>query len=444
MTIVWGHRNRSLLPGSPELLSGPYVRDRDPAPGQVGVAGGTNILLTVASGLPRTVVVGTIVITLAVNGGTPVTVFTASTFQAGYAGTTTHVVTSLEDAYDFVIDPDVDLPSNAAITIRVLAQDDLAGSITPPEAYTFFTAFVPPVPPVLVGGTLPDSDTLRGGKAVVAFAQTILLDTTHDAAFAGLSLPAAWTGISTGSGSATPTYNGLVLDTGLVGASTAAVASVDTFLNYDMSVEVLPVFPEGVAVPVDLAVLEVTAASGATARVRLRRGVGLDPTLVSGAGDVTVGGVTTAGGVLPIHDAAAVTLRMVRNGARLFGFVGDVQVLDIRFFALDAGVVRLRAGNLTFAGRVRTVVRNFRVRSHVTISSRLIDHKIDVSTRRLAGNVPAAPIEELGLRDVVIFGLFGEIVIPNGFLYVLPPERTLGLTSAESFVTVQDPVLKDG
>lgn len=308
---------------------------------------------------------------------------------------------------------------------------------------------VPPAPPVTL-----ESDTIRGGKFIVFGGSETLLDTSMDRSLLSTSLPMGWTTVTAGSGSRNPTLAGLELDTGLTAASVAGLQSTTTYDNFDIAIDVELVYPVGAtASPVDLAVLEARTASGAIARVRLRRGWGADPALTAGFGDmVPVSGPTLTGGI--VDATGATTLRIVRNEERVFAFVGvrDTdgvystlsKVLDYDTFPADAGSVRFYVGNVGIAGRVRTRFTNFTVRSHVLIGPRLLEDKLDLSTRRLAGNVPAATVEEVGLHDVTVFGLFGETVYPDGFEYVLPTEKTLGRVAARTLFIVQDPVLRDG
>lgn len=297
-------------------------------------------------------------------------------------------------------------------------------------------------------------DTIRGGLLLVLAQNALLLDPSRDQSFLSLTLPAGWTSVSSGSGSVKATRDGLKLDSGVVAGSVAGLQTPDDYGRFDVAVDVELVFPVGGQPSVvDLAVLEARTISGAVARVRLRRGFGSDPARTVVFGDFTIGGVTTTGGIEFAPDGP-LTLRIVRNGARIFGFVGVrdvsgryttlVKVIDYDRFPVDGGKIRLYLGNVGLAKRVVSTFANFTVRSHSTIAGRLLNNKLDISARRIVGNVPAATLEEVGLVDLSIFGLFGELKFTNGFRYVLPPEKTLGRQSPRTLFTVQDPVLRDG
>jgi hypothetical protein len=321
-------------------------------------------------------------------------------------------------------------------------------------------AFVfPPPPPQGFGEIVPNSDTIRGGKLVAVATAAPLLDTTQDQPFFSLGLPdpTAWVPVVVNSGTVTPTAKGLVIDTGLASGSSAGMVSEKAYANFDLMLDVELQAPvPGTLGLFDLVSLEATSAAGAVARVMLRLGVGSRPGAVVAWGDTQVPGqpVIIGGTAILASAAGVLTLRVVRNGVRIFGFVGQrdstgaftelAKVIDSRTFVPDSGAVRFAARNNTPGGRARTRVSNLTFRSHTTISSRLLDNKDDLSQRRIFGFVPAASLPEIGLRDVVIFGLFGQIVLTNGFLYTLPPEKTVGVTSASSLATVIDPALRDG
>lgn len=147
MTNLYGVTNNGLAMGSPEYSTGPYVRSRTPDIDALNVAVSANVLLTIAALLPRTVNLATVTIEFRVGTGAWVTVYTASAFQAGYAGSVSGALTNDYESYrDFVINPAADFAGGALISVRVTAQDDAANSIFPPELYPFTTALAPVVP----------------------------------------------------------------------------------------------------------------------------------------------------------------------------------------------------------------------------------------------------------------------------------------------------------
>lgn len=324
----------------------------------------------------------------------------------------------------------------------------------PSESYPSVFPMEEPVPPVPAPFLSTSEDTIRGGKLIVFAANASFIDTSRDRTLREVTLPAGWSTVVSGTGAVSAGRTGVACDSGLTSASTAGLESTDTYLQADVAVDVELVHPTGAtASAVDLAVLEARSASGSVARVRLRRGFGADSELTVAYGDITpASGPVVVGG---IADAAGnLTLRIVRDGVRVWGFVGTrttdggwaslVKVLDYDRFASDAGVVRFYVGNVGVAGRVLTRFTNYTVRSHARIGSRLVDDKVDISTRRFTGLVPAATVEEVGLHDISVFGLFGELVYDDGFRYVLPPPKTVGRESTRTLFVVQDPILKDG
>jgi hypothetical protein len=110
----------------------PFLLNRDPASGQTGVNETANILFRIDDdevGVDLTTVVITIDGNLAYDGG-------AGGFQAGFTGTVTAIGPL---AYDFDINPNVDLSPNSNVPVRVEAQDDAGNALD--ETYTFNTPF---------------------------------------------------------------------------------------------------------------------------------------------------------------------------------------------------------------------------------------------------------------------------------------------------------------
>lgn len=311
---------------------------------------------------------------------------------------------------------------------------------------------VPAGPPVY--GAFPSSDTIRGGALITIGLSSDLTSTARDATFTGTGLPTGWTSQFTGTGALAFTSTGLRLGAGAA-AGSAQVSAGDSYLLFDAAVDIVPQLPISMpGTPIDLGVLELTdTAAGSTARVRLRRGVGTDPSLLVAYGDATYGGATIVGGIAAAPTGSVLTLRLVRYYQRVVGYVGVrdasglytslVRVLDLTDFTSGAGIVRFRTANLAYTGIVRSVFSNFTVRSHVLIDNVLIENKTDYGTRRILGNVPATTLARRGLRDIVVFGLFGEVTGTSAFEYTLPPPKTLGRGSAV-LTTYNDPQLRDG
>jgi hypothetical protein len=443
--------NEQLEQGYLAEETGPFATNESPIGIEPCVTETSVVSVRIGTVLPRTLDLTTLEITLQEGFAAPVVAITGGAYQAGYSGSIIDVSTALEDLRDVTVSPDALFAFGVIGTATVAVDDDLGTSLSPPVSWAF--SICPETPSVPVAVIDPVIDTLRGGAEIIVSSESLLLDTSRDELFTGLALPSAWTAAVAGSGQVRFTRDGVLCDSRLTSASTAGLTSTDSYLNADMALDVVFKFPEDVATPVDLAVLEVTSVSGATARVRLRRGVGVNPALIAVFGDLTLAsGQTVVGGIEIVDPRPHLTLRIVRNGARVFGFFGRRvdgrytelhEILAFDRFATDTGVVRFRVGNLGYAGRVETLFRNFTVRSHMTIDGKLIDNKLDLGAHRLFGNVPATSLARLGLRDVVVFGLFGSVTDVDGFEYILPPPKTVGRNS-EFLRLYQDVQLRDG
>jgi hypothetical protein len=281
----------------------------------------------------------------------------------------------------------------------------------------------------------PATDTIRGGAELVFLVpETELLDTSRDAELLSRTLPAGWGTSVVGSGSVTPSLDGVVLDTGASANSRAVLTVPNTYEAFDVAVDFERLVPSGRApVPVSLAVLAFQTASGYV-RVRVQRGVQTeDGTMVISSEGQTASGITIVGGTT-VYGSDTGTLRIVRYGSSVWCFVGTrdsdgeyTELVELMNFGLfdDASVsgdIRIWAENGSVNGSVRTLITNYTVRSHAMIGPRLVDGKIDIGARRL----------------------FGVAIGTDDFLYTRPAVLTVGAESANTLITVQDTALKDG
>jgi hypothetical protein len=299
----------------------------------------------------------------------------------------------------------------------------------------------------------PDNDTFRGGTETAVYAPTSkLFDTSEDATFLGsYALPATWSDISSGSGIVTvDTRRGALLDTAGAPASIAAIQKSTSLHHFDAAIDVVLVAPwhtrQGV---IDAAELRFTTGSDI---FFVKATIGPDD-LALITSSYTVGGVTTVGGTASFDLRSRFTLRLVKNGERVFAFVGRrgadrrytelVKLHDAASFPDLAGGLDVRAANNTAATSVRAYVSNFTIESHARIGPRLLEDK-RVAFRRITGIVPAATLEEVGLNELVAFGLFGQVISPAGFEYTLPVPRTVGRAQDRAFEDFTDEQLRDG
>jgi hypothetical protein len=281
-----------------------------------------------------------------------------------------------------------------------------------------------------------ESDTFRGGAQII-FVRNGMRDITRDRALT--SLPAGWSS----SGQVAFDSRGATL---LSRTTPATLTTSDSDYTYfDVAVDVIPVSPQSsTGVLEEIACLEHDV-GGEIARVCLVRGpatlYGIGEAFV---GDLTAGAQSITGGVI--------TLRMIRNGPRIYGYVGVrsrveeysvlLKVLDAPFAGVGGGVLRLASRSAITA--TAAIFSDFTVRSHATINGRPIVNKRSPTNRQLVGFVPAASIKELGLTEVSVFGLFGSVTDSSAFSYTLPAPRTVGNEITRTLRTYQDPTIRDG
>ena len=289
---------------------------------------------------------------------------------------------------------------------------------------------------------LPTSDSFRGGALVVVTAQNVL-DTSRDAALT--SLPVGWSS----SGDITFSSRGALLRSE---TAPAILTTADSdYLRFDAAVDTLPLTPPDDAPAIaQIACLEHEAA-GVTASICLVRGAFANTTQLLAIGEAFAG--DPAGGIAAAP-AGRLTLRLVRNADRVYGFVGTrettvdgytslTKILDAPAPGLGStpGVLRLTSRTGSSNRTTSAQFTNFTVRSHASINARLLDNKFVPTNRQVVGNAPTAPIEELGAATVDVFGLFG--VTSTSFQYTLPAPRTVANEIVRTLRTYQDPQVRD-
>lgn len=293
---------------------------------------------------------------------------------------------------------------------------------------------------------LPGQDTYRGGALIVAAGDNVL-DVSRDAPLT--SLPAGWT--AAGDFVEFDRRRGVTLRS-VNNPATLTTANSD-YVYFDAAVDVLPLTPPDTAPNNALIACLEHEAGGIITRVCLVRGAFSNPNTLLGIGEAFIG--DSAAGVAPVG-AGEVTLRLVRNGPRIYGFVGTreltadgyttiTKILDAPApsLGISTGPLRLATRTGTSARTTSALFRNFTVRSHASINERLFNNKYVPGRGQLVGNVPAATLDEVGFADVSIFGLFGQASSSDSFLYTLPAPRTVGNEIVRTLKTYQDPVIRD-
>lgn len=305
----------------------------------------------------------------------------------------------------------------------------------------------------------PASDTIRGGLTVVVSAEAeILLDTSQDQRLIGSTLPVGYTSSVVSGGSVGPTSRGVLTSLSHTPGGSALITSPTSFERFDAAIdfEVIasPNQPVGV---MDIARFEFQLDASNLFRVSLQKGVGASPGQFLAHSEVlTVPGEgLVVGSAVPFDASSKLTLRLVRNENRAFAFVGRrdrtglytelTRMLNYKFFT-SSGVGFVRFGSVdTAANGLPAQARwsNLTFRSHVTIDGELIEDKVDFAQRRLVGKVPPTSQDRRGLRDIFVFGLFGEAEALNGFNYVLPAPKTVGRKFTDELRTYTDTQLRD-
>lgn len=303
------------------------------------------------------------------------------------------------------------------------------------------------------------NSTTRGGEDFVAFTLENIIDPSRDNALTGTSLPEFWS-ISTGPSSRVQfTTGGAILSAGPHPAGVAKLtAPFSDYIYHDAVVDVDLLLPvDGTQGPAEIIALETVTVTGATARVGFRIGIGSDKAAVYAYGEATVGGTIVENGVrkLPVDPRSTRwALQLVRKGRYVYGNYGTRDARTREFSALytvfeadlgtdSNGTLSIVSDNLGNPLVARGRATNFTIESHATINNRLITNKTIPIGKQIRGLTPAAPLEELGLAVVEVFGLFGIALSEESFEYVLPAPRTVGNEVVRALRVYTDPVVRD-
>lgn len=288
------------------------------------------------------------------------------------------------------------------------------------------------------------SDTFRGGAQIIAVRED-LRDLTRDRPLT--TLPAGWTP----SGQVSFDSRGVLLQS-LTAPATLTTSDSD-YIYFDIAVDVIPLSPPDTSTSAELIACLEHEVAGDVVRVCLVRGASANPGQLYAVGESFIGDLTAGAQLVP---PGRVTLRLIRNGTRVYGYVGVrpsaarpeaysvlSKVLDtsVEALGLSGGVLRLASRSTTRA--TSAIFSNYTVRSHATINGRPIVDKRSPTFRQIVGFVPAATLQEVGPAEVSIFGLFGNITDLSAFSYVLPAAKTVGNEIVRTLKSYQDPVVRD-
>ena len=289
-----------------------------------------------------------------------------------------------------------------------------------------------------------ESDTFRGGAQLVVVREGIR-NTERDRPLT--SLPSSWTT----SGQVSFDSRGALLKS--LSTPATLTTSDSNYAYFDVSVDVTPLSPPDTSATTELIACLEHEVGGEIARVCIVRGATADPSKLYAIGEAFTGDVTAGAQLAP---AGRITLRLIRNGPKIWGYVGVrpsvaqpdefsvlLKVLDTSVEALGAlgGVIRLASRSSSRA--TSAIFSNYTVRSQVTINNRPLVNKRTPTNRQLVGFVPAATIRELGPAVVSVFGLFGSVTDSGVFSYTLPAAKTVGNEITRTLRSYQDPVIRD-
>ena len=303
--------------------------------------------------------------------------------------------------------------------------------------------------------------TVRGGEKVKLWSQppSQTRDATRDESFTTSVLPSSWTSSLVSDAKVTPTPQGLVVRSGgIPGAQADLITVAYDYLHFDAAVDVLFADPKKTPGPTTPGrfrlyingtnYLQVRAAFDSTRR-------GTDGLIV--IGEYALEGFT--GGQRTILGRRRdFTLRIVRSGKRAWLFAGRRPDLDKKELYEDLvqlvytdqlpenapGQLQIRVSNDGTDANLNVRVRNFTVHSHARIENQLLVDKTTRFFNRVEGLVPKTDLEDVGTKDISLFGLFGVSTKEDAFEYTTPTARRIINDTGGDVRSYQDPQLRDG
>lgn len=291
----------------------------------------------------------------------------------------------------------------------------------------------------------PAAATGAAATELMVYTDASVLDTSFDAALT-TGLPDGWIV----SGSALPTNQGVRLHAGSAANGMATLLGPTAISRGDFAVDVTLGGPQLSTDTFVAAALDLVIAA-TTIELRLLR---LPDRSVLAVGTYVNGSSITSLGAIVVPDVTGeLTLRLVRDGTYVWGFVcrrdavgrytQETQVAYYDALPTTAGTPRLRvANNGVFAGAFARF-RRFTVRSHAAINNRLLLFKSDPEQHRILGQVPPAPITERGAATLRVFGPWGSLTSVGGFTYELPTPLSVFFDGTKSLDLYSDPAVHD-
>lgn len=295
-------------------------------------------------------------------------------------------------------------------------------------------------------GVTPTSDTFRGGREMVVFSASALVDASRDETFTGASVPAGWT--SAGTGTVTPSNLGVVLSTAYASGSVAKLTSPDNDYRYfDAYVNLTPQLP--VDTPGSEVVLGALRHETTIHRVDLevlRGGLRAKDQLLARARItvITTGALLDSGARLITPGTLSLELQLARDGETVYALVDGEPLIDgSRSLDTGAGSITLLCSNETAVATTQGRFRDFRVEAHTSLNGRLLRAKQFFGVRQMRGTIPRATLSEVGAAEVVVFGLFGRQAITDTFTYSLPSAKTVSNEVTRTLRSYDDPTVRD-
>lgn len=314
---------------------------------------------------------------------------------------------------------------------------------------------VPPTPPtpVITIGQNSLSDTVYGGGPISIGANIPLYDTSQDFIFIGQSDPVGWTPTVTGSGQVLPTVAGLLLQSGVTPSSAATISSGSTYDAFEANLTFKVKSPSrSPNLTATILNFSFVTTDGESVSILVQKSSKLDLSQIYVSTLTTLSDDVVPGGGVFLDDGEDITLTITRylNYAFLWVSVGtDPAILLYKTdrFSSAKGKFTLSTANGAQSTKTSCLVKSLTFRSQALIVGNLITNKVNFSQRRITGQIPRASgfLADVGLHDIIVFGLWGSATLSQVFRYIYPDGLTFSLTSdsVSSPIIFSDPTVRD-
>lgn len=331
------------------------------------------------------------------------TIYDGSGAAAGWTAVLTDLTDATYSSYQVDLTPDDLLAYSTLFTVDVDFTDSDGNTPDPnPTEWTFLTC-EEPIPPVVPAVRLSRyQDSIRGLSTLQVGSNIKLVDETQDVIF---TLPThIWTASTTGISYVSHKPAGTTFRS--FTSSQAELQSDSIYQSFDAHFLLKGL---NIASGGQFSVAFTTDASDS-----------LEIRFTNGLVNILRNGVDIGGGIWSLR--TLLDCQIIRHSNIAWILLDGIVIGHVNDLQGDLG-----AFSITASGPCMFEVSKCLMRSHCFIDDQPLLEKVDFSERRIHGLVPpATDLYRLGQRSIKVFGPWGSVEDPDGFLYYTPTGRSLG------------------